>query len=411
MDKKKLEVAIDALLKEYRTPADIVGPEGLLKQMTKALLERAMAAELTQHLGYDKHAASGRGSGNSRNGTSRKSIQGDFGEVELEVPRDRNGSFEPQIVGKHERRFAGFDDKIISMYARGMTTREIEAHLQEIYGIEVSPTLVSEVTEAVSDELRKWQSRPLESIYAIVYMDALMVKTRHEGRVDNRAVYTAIGMNMEGNKEILGLWMSGNEGSRHWVQVLTELRNRGLKDVLIACVDGLKGFPEAIESVFPKTEVQLCIVHMTRGSLNFVNWKERKEVAGDLKMIYRAATADEAEMQLTEFEEKWGRKYPAIGPMWRRNWERVIPFFAYPPEIRRVIYTTNAVESLNMSLRKVIKNRGSFPSEDAALKLLYLALRNVSAKWTFVQGWREALTQFTLRHTDRINEALARPSK
>jgi putative transposase len=239
----------------------------------------------------------------------------------------------------------------------------------------------------------------------------LMVKTRHEGRVDSRAVYTAIGVNLEGRKEILGLWMSANEGARQWAQLLTELRNRGLKDMLIACVDGLKGFPEAIEAVYPKTEVQLCIVHMTRGSLNFVNWKERKAVAGDLKMIYRATTAVQAEIELTAFEDKWGRKYPTIGPLWRRNWERVIPFFAYPPEIRRVIYTTNAVESLNMSLRKVIKNRGSFPSEEAALKLLYLALKNASAKWTFVQGWRDALTQFTLRHGERIEAALARPVK
>ena len=411
MDKAKLELAVDELLKEYRTPADIVGPEGLLKQMTKALLERAMAAELTHHLGYQKHAAEGRGSGNSRNGTTRKTMQGDFGEVELEIPRDRNGSFEPQIVGKHERRFTGFDDKIISMYARGMSTREIETHLRELYGVEVSPTLVSEVTDAVTEELRRWQSRPLEPIYGIVYMDALMVKTRHEGRVDSRAVYTAIGVNLEGCKEILGLWMSANEGARQWAQLLTELRNRGLKDMLIACVDGLKGFPEAIEAVYPKTEVQLCIVHMTRGSLNFVNWKERKAVAGDLKMIYRATTAVQAEIELTAFEDKWGRKYPTIGPLWRRNWERVIPFFSYPPEIRRVIYTTNAVESLNMSLRKVIKNRGSFPSEEAALKLLYLALKNASAKWTFVQGWRDALTQFTLRHGERIEAALARPVK
>jgi putative transposase len=411
MDKAKLQLAVEELLKDYRSPADILGPEGLLKQMTKAVLERAMAAELTHHLGYEKHAAAGRGSGNSRNGTTRKKVQSDFGEVELEIPRDRNGTFEPQLIGKHERRFTGFDDKIVSMYGRGMTTREIEAHLREIYGVDVSPTLISEVTDAVNEELRRWQNRPLEPIYGIVYMDALMVKTRYEGRVDNRAVYTAIGVDMEGNKEVLGLWMSGNEGARQWLQLLTELRNRGLKDVLIACVDGLKGFPEAIEAVFPKAEVQLCIVHMTRASLNFVNWKERQKVAGDLKMIYGAATAAQAEMELAEFEQKWGRKYPTIGPLWRRNWERVIPFFAYPPEIRRVIYTTNAVEGLNRSLRKVIKNRGSFPSDDAALKLLYLAQKNASANWKFVQGWRDALTQFTVRHGERIEAALARPAK
>lgn len=411
MDKAKLEKAIDALLKDYQSPEQIIGPEGLLKQMTKALLERAMAAELTHHLGYEKHAVSGRGSGNSRNGNSKKTIQSDHGAVELEVPRDRNGTFEPQIIGKHERRFTGFDDKIISMYSRGMSTREIETHLRELYNIDVSPALISEVTDSILDEMRKWQSRPLEPIYPIVFMDALMVKFRHDGRVENRAVYTAIGLNMEGHKEVLGLWTSANEGARYWVQVLTEMRNRGLRDVLLACTDGLKGFPEAIESVFPQAEVQLCIVHMTRGSLNFVNWKERRAVAADLRKIYCAATADLAELELTAFEETWGSKYPAIGPLWRRNWERVIPFFTYSPAVRKVIYTTNAVESLNMSLRKVIKNRGSFPSEEAALKLLYLAIRNASVKWRFVQSWRNALTQFTIHHRERIEAALARPAK
>ena len=370
-----------------------------------------MAAELTHHLGYEKHAAGGRNSGNSRNGTSKKSVQTDHGAVELEVPRDRNGTFEPEIIPKHERRFTGFDDKIISIYARGMSTREIESHLREIYGVDVSPALISEVTDGVLEELRRWQSRPLEPMYAVVFMDALMVKMRHEGRVESRAVYTALGMTMEGNKEVLGLWTSANEGARHWGQVLSELRNRGLKDVLIVCTDGLKGFPEAIEAVFPKADVQVCIVHMTRASLNYVNWKERNAVAMDLKRIYRAATVEQAERELRGFEETWGKKYPPIGALWRRNWERIVPFFSYPPEIRKVIYTTNAVESLNMSLRKIIKTRGSFPSEEAALKLLYLALRNTGAKWKLVQGWRDALTHFTVLHGDRIEAAMARPMK
>ena len=396
---------IDKLIEGYQKPEDIIGENGLLKQLTKAIVERAMQAELTHHIGYEKHDPAGRGGENKRNGRSSKTLKGDFGEVEIEVPRDRQGSFQPQIVPKHERRFAGFDDKILSMYARGMTTRDIQGHLEEIYGVEVSPTLISEVTDGVMEEVRAWQTRPLEPLYPIVYLDALVVKMRHEGRVTNRAVHVAIGVNLEGQKEVLGLWTTANEGAKFWLQVLTELKNRGVKDVLIACVDGLKGFPDAIEAVFPQAQIQLCLVHLVRASLNYVNWKERKAVAADLKQIYRAATVDEAEAALAEFAERWDGKYPTISRMWRRHWERVTPLFEYPAEIRRVIYTTNAVESLHMTLRKVTKNRGSFPSEEAAVKLLYLALRNVAKKWKSIQHWKAALSHFSLLWQDRIEAA------
>ena len=377
---------LDELIKDYKKPEDLIGETGLLKQLTKALIERALDAELTQHLGYEKHDPAGYHSGNSRNGASAKTVQGEFGEITIETPRDRNASFEPQILKKHQKRFDGFDDKILSMYARGMTTREIQGHLEEMYGVEVSPTLISEVTDGVMEEVKAWQNRPLEPLYAILYLDALYVKMRHEGRVENRAVYVCIGVDMDGRKDVLGLWTSGNEGAKFWLGVLTELKNRGVRDVLIACVDGLKGFPQAIESVFPETRVQLCIVHLVRASLNYVNWKERKQVAADLKLIYRAATEAQAEQELKEFTAKWGSKYQAIGRLWKENWARVIPFFEFPAEVRRVIYTTNAVESLHMSLRKIIKNRGSFPSEEAAMKLLYLALKNVVKKWDTVQN-------------------------
>jgi len=403
MDDLKPEL-IDELLKGYEKPEDIIGENGLLKRLTKLLLERALNAEMTHHLGYQKHDPAGYRSGNSRNGTSSKTVKGEFGEIVVETPRDRNGTFEPQILEKRQTRFEGFDDKILSMYARGMTTREIQGHLQDMDGVEVSPTLISEVTDAVLEEVRAWQNRPLEAMYPVVYLDALYVKMRHEGRVENRAVYVAIGVDLEGQKDVLGLWTSGNEGAKFWLGVLTELKNRGVKDVLIVCVDGLKGFPQAIETVFPEARVQLCIVHMVRASLNYVNWKERKLVAADLKAVYRAASERQAARELDEFAAKWG-KYQAIGKLWRDNWERVTPFFDFPAEVRRMIYTTNAVESLHMTLRKIIKTRGSFPSEEAALKLLYLALRNVTAKWEKVQHWKEALNHFEIQWGDRIRAA------
>jgi putative transposase len=393
---------IDQLLANHKKPEEIIGEKGLLKQLTKAILERALAAELTEHLGYEKHDPVGYKSGNSRNGATKKALKGDFGEIELETPRDRDSSFEPKIIAKGQTRFTGFDDKILSMYARGMTTREIEGHLKEIYGVEVSPALISNVTEAVMEEVRAWQSRPLDALYPILYLDALYVKIRENGHVQNRAVYLAMGVRMDGSKEVLGLWTSANEGAKFWLQVLTELKNRGLEDVFIVCVDGLKGFPEAIETVFPKAQVQLCIVHLVRASLNYVSWKQRREMAADLRTIYTAATAEEAGMRLEEVAQKWDRTHPTISQIWRRNWERIIPFFAYPAEIRKIIYTTNALESVNMSLRKVIKTRGSFPNEESAIKLLYLALRNVMKKWNSVQNWKEALNRFQVLWPDRM---------
>lgn len=395
------DAQLDEWLKGKRTPEDV---NGLLKQLTKAVVERAMQGEMNAHLGYTKHDPAGANSGNSRNGVARKTLKGDFGEVEIETPRDRKGEFEPQMVRKNQTRWTGFDDKILSMYSRGMTTRDIQEHLEEMYQVEVSPALISEVTDSVVEQVRAWQNRPLEPFYGVVFLDALYVKMRHEGRVENRAVYVALGIGLDGNKEVLGLWTSANEGAKFWLNVLTELRNRGVKDIYLVCVDGLKGFPQAIESIFPKAQVQLCIVHLVRASLNYVTWKDRKEAVKDLKPIYRAPTADEAERQLSEFEAKWP-KYTAIGRLWRENWERVIPFFAFPEEVRKVVYTTNAVESLHMTLRKIIKTRGSFPTEEAALKLLYLALRNVAKKWETVQHWKQMLNYLDTVCADRVREA------
>ena len=394
---------LDALMKDYKKPEDLIGENGLLKQLTKKLLERAMQAEITEHLGYEKNAPSGKNSGNSRNGIYKKNIKGEFGNLDVTVPRDRNASFEPIILPKGESRFTGFDDKIISMYARGMTTRDIQAHLEEIYGVDVSPTLVSQVTEAVTDEIKLWQNRPLDEVYPIMYLDAVRVKVRHDGRVINKAVYLAIGVTMNGVKEVLGMWTAETEGAKFWLQVVTELKNRGVKDIFIACVDGLKGFPEAIEAVFPQTQIQLCIVHMVRHSLNYVSWKQRKEAADDLKAIYQAPTLEMAETNLDAFAAKWDATHPTIAKSWRNNWERIIPLFSYPPDIRKAIYTTNAIESLNMSLRKVTKNRGSFPNDDAMFKLLYLAIKNISKKWTMpIKNWKSALNQFSIIFEGRM---------
>jgi len=394
---------IDELLAGYKNPEDLLGEGGIFKELKKALLERALNAELEDHLGYAKGDSTGRKSGNSRNGHGSKRVTGEDGKMEIAVPRDRDASFEPKIVRKGQRRFDGFDDKIISMYARGMSVREIRGHLEELYGVEVSPDLISRVTDAVMEEVREWQRRPLDEVYPIVIFDALRVKIRDEGAVRSKAVYLALGFTMEGRKEVLGLWIEQTEGARFWLRVMTEIKNRGCGDVFIAVVDGLKGFPEAINAVFPETCVQTCIVHMIRHSLNYVGWKERKAVAGDLKSIYRAESADAAALRLDEFERKWGDKFPPIGQSWRRNWEQIIPFFAYPEAVRKVIYTTNAIESLNMSLRKIIKNRGHFPSDDAATKLLYLALRNVAKKWTMPPiFWKQAMNQFAILFQDRF---------
>ncbi len=393
---------LDELLSDYQRPEDLIGENGLLKQLTKRLVERALDAEMTAHLGHERHAPVANASGNTRNGRSRKTLKGEFGELPIEVPRDREGSFEPQIVPKHQTRWTGFDEKVLSLYARGMTVREIQAHLQEMYGAEVSPSLISNVTDAVIDEVKLWQARPLDQVYPILYLDCIHVKVR-DGAVRAKAVYLAIGITLAGEKEVLGLWLSQNEGAKFWLQVVTELKKRGVQDIFSACVDGLKGFPEAIEAVCPATTVQLCIVHMVRHSLNYGSWKRRAEVAADLKRIYTSATLEEAELHLGEFEAKWDTDYPPIGQSWRRNWDRLTPFFDFPPEIRKVIYTTNAIESVNYSLRKLTRHRGAFPSDEALIKLLYLALRNISKKWTMpIRDWKAALNQFTIRYEERL---------
>ena len=392
---------LEELLKDYKSPEDLLGQGGLLKELTKALVEKALDGELTHHLGYSKHSASK--SDNARNGKSKKGLLTDHGKMEIVSPRDRNGSFEPELVKKRQTRFDGFDDKILSMYSRGMTVREIQGHLEDIYAVEVSPDLISSVTDSVLEEVRAWQNRPLDAVYPIVFMDALRVKIRDNGHVINKAVYMALGVNLDGHKEVLGLWVAKEEGAKFWLKVVTELKNRGLKDMFIACVDGLKGFPEAIESVYPETQVQLCIVHMVRNSLRFVPWRDKKAVVADLKTIYTATNAEMAKENLKSFRTKWNEKYPTIADSWERNWEGLIPFLSYPDYIRKAIYTTNAIESLHRSLRKVSKNRGSFPNDESALKLLYLALSNISKKWTMpIRLWKQALNQFVILFPGRM---------
>jgi transposase-like protein len=394
---------LDELLEGCDSPEEILGKGGLLKELTKRLVERALEGEMVEHVGYKAHAAEGRGSGNSRNGKTRKRVQSEAGQFEIEVPRDRNGTFEPLLVKKRQRRLAGLDEKVISLYARGLSTREIQGELEELYGVEVSPGLISNVTDAVVEDLRGWQSRPLSSLYPIMYFDALFVKSRQEGTVKNKAVYIALGINGDGEKEVLGLWISEREGAKFWLSVFTELHNRGgVQDCFIACVDGLTGLSEAIETVFPHTQVQLCVVHKVRNSLKYVSWKERKAVAADLRAIYGSATLDEATRALERFGERWDATYPAISPSWHRDWDRLTVFFDYPPQIRKVIYTTNAIESLNYSLRKVLKNRGAFPNDESILKILYLALKNAAKKWTMpIRDWKAALNQFVILLGDR----------
>lgn len=409
MDRGEVGMAIrkeivDELLASYKKPEDLTGPEGILRQLTSALVERALAAEMTEHLGYEKHDPTGRGSGNSRNGTSEKTLKTETGELRIEVPRDRNASFEPQLVKKRQTHFDGFDDKIISLYARGMTVREIQGHLEELYGVEVSPDLISRVTDVVVEEVKAWQSRPLDRVYPILYLDALVIKVKDQGTVSNKSAYLAIGVTTEGRKEVLGLWLETAEGAKFWLKIMTELKNRGVLDILIVCCDGLKGFPEAIEAVFPKATVQTCIVHMIRNSMRFVTWKHLKALVAALKPIYRAETPEAAEEALSEFEKTdLSRRYPMIARSWRQNWERVIPFLTFPAEIRRAIYTTNAIESLNFQLRKIIKSRGHFPSDEAAVKLLYLALVRAERKWKMaVHRWKDAYQQLAIRFEGRL---------
>lgn len=396
----------DELLAELirgKSPEEILGEGGVLKQLTKRLVENALEGEMTEHLGYEPHAPEGRNTGNSRNGKGEKTVHTESGSVEIEVPRDRAGTFDPKLVRKRQRRLEGFDDKVLSLYARGMSTREIQGHLKELYGTEVSPALISNVTDSVLKDVQAWQARALDSIYPIVYLDALHLKMRLDGLVQTRAVYLALGVNLEGHKELLGLWIGEKEGSKFWLSILTELKNRGVQDILITCVDGLTGFPEAIASEFPKAEVQLCIVHMVRNSLRYVSWKERKIVAADLRTIYSAATAESAESALESFAEKWDARFPNISRSWRDRWAQVIPFFAYPPEIRKVIYTTNAIESIQSQLRRVTRQRGAFPTPDSAKKVLYLAIDRISKRWNRpIRDWVAALNHFSIVFEDRV---------
>lgn len=393
---------IDELLAGARTPEEITGPDGLLSRLTKRLVERAMDAELSEHLGYERGQAPPGGVGNARNGITPKTIHTEQGSVRIEQPRDRAGSFEPQIVPKHKRRFEGFDERIVAMYARGMSVRDIQAHLRELYGVEVGHDLISRVTDAVLEDVREWQARPLEDVYPILFLDALVVKVRDGGAVRNRACYVAIGVNTDGERDVLGIWFQASEGAKFWLAVLTELKQRGVQDVLVCCVDGLKGFPEAIEAVFPQTWVQTCIVHLIRHSLRFVPDKHRRKVARDLKPIYTAATADDAIEALERFESEWGDRYPMIGKSWRDSWEHVIPFLAFPPDVRRVVYTTNTIEALHRQIRKAIKTRGHFPTEEAARKLIYLAIQNAQKSWKNTNHWSSALLAFKIHFGDRL---------
>ncbi len=386
--------------KGIKTEADL---SQFSKTLMKATLEAALGEEMAEHLGYEKHAKEGDGSGNSRNGTTTKTLKGDMGEIELATPRDRNGTFEPVIVKKNQTRLTEFDDQILTLYAKGMTTRDIAATFEEMYDAEVSHNLISRVTEKVSEQVTIWQNRPLDKMYPIVYLDCIFVKVRQDKQIINKAVYIALGINIEGQKEVLGLWIAENEGAKFWLSVVTELKNRGLQDILIACVDGLKGFPEAINAEYPKTQVQLCIVHLMRNSFKYVGTKNRKEVAKDLKRIYSSATVEEAERELEEFEKRWDSKYPLASKVWRNNWSNVIPFFGYPPEIRKVIYTTNAIESLNSVIRKVIKLRKIFPSDQSALKVIFLAIEQAAKRWTMpIRDWASAMNRFAIEFGDRF---------
>jgi putative transposase len=393
---------IDQLLAGASTEEEIAGPGGLLAELTKRLVERAMEVELTDHVGYEPHCEPPGGAGNTRNGTTPKTLIGEHGNVQIDAPRDRDGSFEPKIVKKRQRRFVGFDEKILALYSRGLSTRDIEAHLAEIYGVKVGRDLISRVTDAVMDDVREWAKRPLEDIYPIVFLDCMVIKIREGGSVQRRALYLALGVTLDGDRDVLGMWFQETEGAKFWMQVLTDLKTRGVRDILICCVDGLTGFPEAIEAIFPKTTVQTCLVHLIRSSLKYVPRREREQVARDLKPIYTAVDADQAQAELEAFDEKWGQRFPVITQAWLNAWEYVIPFLAFPDEVRRVIYTTNAIEALNRQLRKAIKTKGSFPNEDAARKLVYLALQNAVPQWTRTRNWTTALLAFKIHFGDRV---------
>jgi putative transposase len=393
---------VDELLAGAKTEEEIVGPGGLLSQLTKRLVERAMEVELTDHLGYEPHQEPPGGAGNTRNGSTPKTLITEHGPVDIRTPRDRDGSFEPKIVRKRQRRFEGFDEKILALYARGMSTRDIEAHLRELYGVSVGRDLISQVTDAVMEDVKAWQQRPLDDVYPVLFLDAFVVKVRDGGSVQRKACYLALAITMEGRREVLGMWFQQTEGAKFWMQVLNDLKHRGVRDILICCVDGLKGFPEAIEAIFPQTVVQTCIVHLIRYSLKYVPRRQYDQVTKDLKPIYTASDVDQALEALEQFEQKWGKQLPPVVKAWRDSWEYVIPFLAFPPDVRRVVYTTNPIEALNRQLRKAIKTKGHFPNEEAARKLIYLAITNATPKWTRVAGWTKALLAFKIQFGDRL---------
>jgi putative transposase len=393
---------VDELLAGAKTEEEIVGPSGLLSQLTKRLVERALEVELTDHLGYERHQEPPGGAGNTRNGSTPKTLSTEHGPVDVRTPRDRDGSFEPQLVRKRQRRFEGFDEKILALYSRGMSTRDIEAHLRELYGVSVGRDLISRVTDAVMDDVREWQSRTLEDVYPVLFLDCMVLKIRDGGTVQRRACYLALAIGMDGERDVLGMWFQESEGAKFWMQVLTELRDRGVEDILICCVDGLVGFPEAIEAIFPKTTVQTCIVHLIRASLRYVPRRDYDAVTKDLRVIYTAIDSDRALHALDAFDAKWGQKFPPVVKAWRVAWEYVIPFLAFPPEVRRVIYTTNAIEALNRQLRKAVKTKGHFPTEDAARKLIYLSIQNAVPQWTRTRGWTKALLAFKIHFGDRL---------
>lgn len=400
MNKNKLEALASELAKDVKTPEDL---NNLSAFLTKLTVEAALKVEMDHHLGYDKNDPTGHHSGNSRNGFSTKKLKGDHGEVDIETPRDRNASFEPQLIRKGQTRITGMDGQILSLYAKGMSTRDIVAAFEDMYGAEISSGLVSQVTNAVMEQVVEWQNRPLDAVYPIVYLDCIVLKIRQDKRVINKAIYLVLGINIEGHKELLGMWVSENEGAKFWLSVLTDLQNRGVQYMLIACVDGLKGFPEAINATYPDARIQLCIVHMVRHSLKFVPWKDYKAVTADLKRIYQSMTEQEASLELDTFANKWDEKYPQISKSWRSNWENLITIFDYPADIRKVIYTTNAIESLNSVIRKSVKTRKVFPSDDAALKVIYLAIESASKKWTMpIRNWKAALNRFMIEFEEQL---------
>jgi putative transposase len=404
MREKLPDELVDELLAGAKTEEEIVGPGGLLSQLTKRLVERAMEVELTDHLGYEPHQEPPGGAGNTRNGSTPKTLTTEHGPVEIRTPRDRQGSFEPKIVRKRQRRFEGFDEKILALYSRGVSTRDIEAYLRELYGVSVGRDLISRVTDAVIDDVKAWQQRSLDDVYPVIFLDALVLKVRDGGQVQRKACYLALAITMDGEREVLGMWFQQAEGAKFWMQVLNELKQRGVRDILICCVDGLKGFPEAIEAIFPATTVQTCIVHLIRQSLRYVPRRQYDQVVKDLKPIYTAIDADAARDALERFDQKWGKQLPIIGQAWRDAWEYVIPFMSFPDEVRRVIYTTNAIEALNRQLRKAIKTKGQFPNEEAARKLIYLAIQNAVPQWTRTRGWTKALLAFKIQFGDRLPE-------